>query len=400
MEIKHDNIVYIRDLSEIGGVETYTFEMIKKYKDLDIAVVYKTASPQQVARITKYCMAYQHIGQKIDCKVAIINYDTSIIDYITSKIWKENAKEDEGIYQVVHGDYENSAYKWRPPTDERIKQYIGVTKHICESFKKLTGLDNVIYSYNPLTIEKEKPFLRLISATRLSPIKGKNRMIKLINALDEKGIDYIWYIFTNSKDDFNKENVIFMKPRLDVYKWIEQSDYLIQLSDTEACSYSILEALYRNVPVIVTPLPYLEEIGVKNNENAFILNFDCSNIKYIVDNIFNKPKFNFKHLEDKYNTILAKGKSRYKEGTMVKVKATNWPMGVKDAETGKYPQNGDVWETNEVRAAYLVSKEVVEIIEPDDAEIKENASKEEQDATMQVTEKKPTKKKKKIDRKK
>ena len=51
MSIIHDNIIYVRDISEIGGVETFAYEMVKKYKDLDIAVVYKTAHWKQLERI-------------------------------------------------------------------------------------------------------------------------------------------------------------------------------------------------------------------------------------------------------------------------------------------------------------------------------------------------------------
>ena len=162
MEIKHKNIVYIRDLSKLGGVETFTYEVIKKYHNYDIAVVYVSADNEQIKRIAKYCPVYKHTDQKIECEVAIINYDISIIPFIC-----ENAK----IYQVIHGDYENEAYKWKPPTHPRITAYIGITKHIAESFKRLTGLDNVLMSYNPLTIEPKK--LILISGTRLSPIKRK-----------------------------------------------------------------------------------------------------------------------------------------------------------------------------------------------------------------------------------
>ena len=171
MIIKHDNIIYCKDISIIGGVETWVYELIKKYHDLDIAVVYKTAHPNQIARLEEYCPVYKHTNQDIDCKVAIINYDVSIIPYITEKIWKQNAAENEGIYQTVHGDYENKAYTWKPPTDDRIKAYIGVTKHIVDSFKRITDNKNVILGYNPLTIDKHP--LILISATRLSPIKRK-----------------------------------------------------------------------------------------------------------------------------------------------------------------------------------------------------------------------------------
>ena len=206
--------------------------MVKKYKDLDIAVVYKTANWKQLARIRKYCPAYQHINEDIICKVAIINYDVSIIDYITKDIWKENAKEGEGIYQTVHADYENAAYTWRPPTDERIKAYITITKHIDKSFKKLVGVDNTIQGYNPISDEPDNKIV-LVSATRLSRIKGKDRMVKLANALDRYGVDYVWYIFTNDTKEINNPNIVWMTPRLDVRHWIKQAHYLVQLSDTE-----------------------------------------------------------------------------------------------------------------------------------------------------------------------
>lgn len=195
--------------------------MVKKYHNLDIAVVYKTAHPTQLQRIRKYCPAYQFKGQDIICKVAIINYDTSIIDYI---------KEGK-IYQVIHADYENPAYT-KIPQDKRVYQYIAITKHIAESFKRITGNENVILGYNPLTIEDKKPLV-LVSATRLSKVKGKDRMIKLAEALDKAGIDYIWYVFTTDINEINLPNIYYMKPTLDVWKWICKADYLVQLSDTE-----------------------------------------------------------------------------------------------------------------------------------------------------------------------
>lgn len=354
--IEHANIFYIRDFSELGGVETFVWEMVKKYKDLDIAVVYKNANQKQVKRVRQYCRAYQHINQLIKCKVAIINYDISIIDFID---------KDAEIYQVIHGDYENEAYTWKPPTHERIKEYIGITKHICESFKRITGNKNVMLSYNPLTIQKQEKKLILISATRLSKIKGKDRMIKLANALDNSGIKYIWYVFTNDKKEIQSENVIFMKPRLDVSYWLEQADYLVQLSDTEACSYAINEALYRNIPIIVTPLPYLKEIGIEDKINSYIMEFDCSNINDIVKNINNKPSFQFKKLEDSYNNILNKTKSYYEEEKNMKarVKALKKFEEIIDAERGIKPKEGEEWITSRDRAEFLESKQVVKILE-------------------------------------
>lgn len=305
--IKHANIIYIRDFSELGGVETFTYEMVKKYHNLDIAVVYKTAHISQLRKVAKVCPAYQHTGEPIECDVAIINYDISIIPYIS---------ESADIYQVIHGDYENEAYKWKPPTHPRIKAYIGITKHIVESFRRITGIENVILSYNPLTIIENKPIM-LISGTRLSKIKGKDRMVKLVQELDKRKINYKWIIFTNDLEAIESPNVYYEKPTSDFTKWLNFADYLVQLSDTEACSYSINEALYRNIPVIVTPLPYLKEIGVEDGKNAYIMEFDCSNISSIVDRIENVPKFEFKHLEDNYGKLLAKSKSKYKQQNYV-----------------------------------------------------------------------------------
>ena len=364
MIIKHKNIIYVRDISEIGGVETFAYEMIKKYKDLDIAVVYKTANQKQIDRLEEMCPTYKHENQIIDCEVAIINYDISIIDFITPQIYKENAGKKQGIYQTIHGDYENPVYKWKPPTDDRIKAYIGITKHIVESFKKITGLKNVILGYNPLTIDKNT--IMLISATRLSPIKGKDRIIRLADELDKAGIDYIWYIFTNDTNAILNPNIIYKNPTLDVYKWLSHADYLVQLSDTEACSYSINEALYRNIPVIVTPLPYLKEIGVEDGKNALILDFDCSNIKSVVERIKNVPKFKFKPLEDNYSEILFESKSKYNDPTTFKkvIAIENFSLGkfnkIKNLIRLNNNNNqygfiykGDIFECNELIYMYL-----------------------------------------------
>lgn len=347
--IEHDNILYVRDISVIGGVETFVYEMVKKYHKNDIAVVYKTGHINQLKRLRKYCRVYQHTKQQIKCKVAIINYDVSIIDFIDEKA---------DIYQVIHADYENPAYKWLPPTHERIKQYIAITKHIQESFKKITKLQNVEQIYNPLTIDKSKKLV-LLSATRLSKIKGKHRMQTLASALDKKGIDYIWYVFTTDRCGIDSDNVVYMTPRLDVCYWYDQADYLVQLSDTEGLSYSINEMLYRNKPVIVTPLPYLEEIGVKDNENAYIMKFDCSNVEEIANKITKIPKFEFKKLKDDYEKIIVKGKSHYQEDLKNTINAI-CIRSYKDLEHGVfYKKDDEVKNITLDRYEYLKSLNLV-----------------------------------------
>lgn len=301
MTINHSNIIYVSDISQIGGVETWAYELAKKYHDLDLAVVYKTGDINQIKRLLEYVPVYKFTGEKIQCDVAVINYDTTIVPYIDAKI---------GVYSAVHADYENPAYHCKYPTHPNIKEYICITKHIMESWGRITGNKNLRLCYNPLTVEKSKRPIVLLSATRLSAEKGKDRMQKLATALDNAGVEYIWLVFTNDTDAIKSPNVVFLPPKLDIGRWFEDADYIVQLSSTEACSYTIAEALFRDKPVIVTPLPYLEEIGVENGKNAYIMEFDCSNIGDIVKNITEIPKFKFEKWEDGYGDIFTKKKRR------------------------------------------------------------------------------------------
>ena len=349
--IEHKNILYVRDISLIGGVESFVYEMVKKYHGLDIAVVCKQIEINQLRRLSKYCQVYKHYGEQIKCDVAIINYDTSIIPYIN---------EDAKIYQVIHGDYSDPAYKCKPPTDPRVYKYIAITKHIQNNWEKLTGYSNVMLGYNPLTIEDKEPLV-LVSATRLSRVKGKERMQKLAQALDKARVNYIWYIFTTDKDVEFSPNCIYMKPRLDVNKWIAKADYLVQLSDTEGLSYSINEALYRNIPVIVTPLPYLKEIGVEDGKNAYILDFSCSNVDEIAKKITNKPKFEFKKLSDPYDKILKKSTNNFilNKNKLVKVLITT---SYTDMKLNRFIQKDTILEVDKDRANELINARVGEAI--------------------------------------
>ena len=363
--IQHANIFFVADINVIGGVETYLWELVKKYQDYDIAVVYKTGNEQQINRLKQFCMVYQHTNQKIKCKVAIINYDVSIINFI---------EEGADIYQTIHGDYSNKVYSWKPLTHPRIKDYICITQYMMDTFTQITGKTNTILHYNPLTIDdKNDDMLILVSATRLTKIKGKDRMIALANALDNAGIKYIWYVFTNDVNAIQNPNVVYMKPRLDVRRWIKKADYLVQLSDTEALCYAMFEALFMNVPVICTPFPFLDEFNIKDGKNAWILDFDLSNMKHIVSNIMNKPKFEYKKFDDGYDEVLDHTPSHFKEDKIMKVKVealdTYEKLNITDAVLGRVPKAGEQFEVTKERLNILMGNNAggrifVKIVEP------------------------------------
>jgi len=367
--IEHSNIIYMPNISALGGIETYVYELVKKYHNLDIAVVSKRCDAGQAERIRKYCKLYIHTNQKIKCDVAIINYDQSIIPYIS-----ENAK----IYQTIHADYTNAIYDHKPKPNNRITSFIAITDYLKEKMKDYLAPNKVMLCRNPLTIEESKTIV-IVSATRLHQHKGPQRIIKLAKALDKANVNYIWYIITGDTNAIPEKltpNIIFIKNRLDISKWLNQTDYVCLLSDSEADSYTLKEALYRNIPIITTPLPYLDEIGVKDGINSYIVEFDCSNVNEVASKINNIPKFEYKRLEDRYDKLFTKNPSYYEEERKMKVKVQciqNFYDLEEDErkvrsldtpydEPEKHP-NRNEWITTKERAEHLLSKGLVRIVE-------------------------------------
>ena len=281
-------------------MESYFYYMAKKYcNDFDITILYMNGDRKQINRLRKYVRVVKWDHQKIICEKAFFSYGAGIIDYVDSK---------ENIL-VLHTDYSGSSRSIK--IDPRINRYIGVSQIVCDSFKDITGIEAEL-CYNPIIIDKPKKVLNLISATRLTKEKGKNRMIKFAEGLDKNNIPYLWTIFTNDTDAIKNDNVIYMKPKMDIINYIANSDYLVQLpDDREGYGYVVAESLSVGTPVIVTDVKAYREIGVKNNENGFILDLNLEKVNYM--EIYKKClKFEYESKEDHYNDILAPGKSDYK----------------------------------------------------------------------------------------
>lgn len=352
--IKHSNIFYVRNIHAIGGVETYVYELAKKYKDYDNAIVCKTIDVEQRKRLKKFCPVYVHTDEKIECDVIITNWDTSIFDYVNKEAKK---------YTVLHTDYSNSTEILGLPKDREDITYIGITEDSKKKFENITKINRTILCRNPLEIEEDEPILTLVSATRLTKIKDDGRHLQLAQALDELGIKYIWYIFTTDEYKSNplwqNKNIVKMRNRLDLGWFLKNADWYVQLSSCEGDSYSLKEALYRGTPIVVCELLYFKEIGIKNNENALFYNLDNSNAKDVAKKMKKPFKFKFEHVQDGYNDLLNKTKSNYKE-EIYKVKAI---IDFKDIEENKDRKaNISEWECDKGRMEQLLKVGYIEII--------------------------------------
>lgn len=366
------NVFYFRFLNKIGGIETFFYYLAKKYQDWDITIYYLYGDINQINRLKKYVRVKQYNGEQIECDKAFFNFNLDII---------ENVKAKEYI-QIAHGDYKAMGVK--PNTHKKITKYLGVSKQVCNTYKEITGYDTELV-YNPIEIDEPKKILNLISATRLTAEKGKNRIKKLASILDKSQIPYIWTIFTDDINAINNPNIVYMKPRLDIINYIANADYLVQLSDNEGYCYSVVESLCVGTPVIVTDVPVFKEIGV-NDKNGFILDFDLKDVP--IKKIYNGlPKFEYKPKEDNWSNLLSKGKSIYKEELKMKVKV-KCIINYFDLQLNRNVVKDEEYIVNLPRAEELVKGNVCKIVE----EIKEEPKVE---ATIEFSEEKPKKKRKK-----
>lgn len=343
--MEYKNIFYFYNINSIGGVETFFYYLAKKYKNKDITIFYSIGNEEQIKRLKKYVRVKKYNGEKIKCKKAFFNYGALIIDNV----------EAEEYIQIIHADYK--AQGINPIINPKITKFIGVSKQVCKSFEELTGIKTGLI-YNPIEVDEPKPLLKLISATRLTAEKGKNRIIKLGKLLNEKGIPYIWLIFTNDETKIDNPNIVYMKPRLDITDYMKEADFLVQLSSSEAYCFSVVESLMLGKPVIVTDLPVYKEIGLNNN-NSIKLDLDFEDID--TDKLFKKYEFTYNPKKDNWDKILADGESTYQKDfkKIVKVKCIK---DYDDILLGKHITKDTEYEVNKVRAEELQEHNVAEIM--------------------------------------
>lgn len=333
------NVFFFHTINTIGGVETFFYELAKKYaRKYDITIYYIKADKYQLKRLQNYVRVIQWNGEEVECENAFFNYNLEpLISHIHAK----------HVYEIVHADFKLQD-NITPHIDPRIQTYIAVSNRVRDSFLELTGVECEVCA-NPLTYDKTPNPLFLCSAQRMTSEKGGYRIKGLANKLDQSGIPYCWFIFTNSREKPISPNVMLLPSRLDVRPYIQACDIFVAVSDSEGRCYSIGEKLASGSgKMLITPCPSFFEQGC-NEENSIVLNFDMSNIDDVVDKVktlyeWNMPKKTFKPLkvEDHWEDFLAKGKPTYHPPIYYKVTATDLykKHNIYDVELGFVPAEG------------------------------------------------------------
>jgi glycosyltransferase involved in cell wall biosynthesis len=399
-------IIYQSNIIELGGVETFTYNLSKALSDYyEVLLLYKKCHPNQLYRLM----------QEVECEEYNPNKEYECDICILASSWDgypDTVKAKEYI-QMIHANYKeaNKTFKYVYKPFEKTTKHIAVSKIARDVFKEMYGYECDLM-YNILDEVKEtKPILKLVSATRLSAEKGYNRMLVLIEELKKRNIKFRWTIFTN-KDTYkikpiDIEEVIYMKPRYDIWDYVKEADFGVQLSDTEGYSYFVNECLQYGTPTIVSSFDSAFE-SVEDGISGYILPFKLFETgtkeewdEYL-DKIVNKIPKDFKY-EPKCKTedwlkLLGNPDSKYKaikkerKDKMKKIRAL---QNYTDSLLKKDIVKGDEYIVDNERAEAIVKvifkdKPLAEIIEDIKEEEKESNKEVKPETT---TKKKATKKK-------
>jgi glycosyltransferase involved in cell wall biosynthesis len=275
-------LIYVAAEHAIGGIETWTYNFcVHMHKYYDITVLYDAMfDTRQMDRLLKMVPVIKNdTSRRIVCDTAI---NCRIVKPLPSNI---RARQ---TVQMCHTCYLELWNQTKVPKLADITVFVSETA--AQSFTNKP--DEYVVIHN-LTCPKEahKP-LNLISATRSTPEKGLQRMLKLANLLTAAGIKYVWLYFGKNAINGAPRNLIQMPPDLDIADYMTWADYLVQLSDSEAFGYSIVEALELGTAVITTPLDVLPELGIHEGEHGYTVPFEVDG--FDVQKLLDIPQFEYR----------------------------------------------------------------------------------------------------------
>lgn len=308
-------LIYVASEHEIGGIETFTYNFCKHMsKYYDIAVLYDAKfDSAQMARLLEIVPVIKGDGKTIICDTAI---NTRIVKDLPKYI---KAKK---TIQMCHTCKMELWGQLHVPQDKDIKVF--VSEAAAKTFDEKPGEYQVIHN---LTYPQDgQKALVLVSATRPTPEKGLKRMLKLGQMMDAAGISYIWLYFSQERIPNTPSNMIYMKPTLDILPFIRMADYLVQLSDSEAFGYSIIEALEAGTAIITSPLDVLQELGIEEGVHGYVVPFEVE--QFDCNKLLDVPKFEFAwdnaKIIKKWRKLLGNSKPtrKYKPDQFKKVRIT------------------------------------------------------------------------------
>ena len=281
--IRAQVVIYCQFAAKVGGITTFIRNFCKLMKNhYDIVFVYEKIDFLQLKEISKMvkCVEYGSY-YTIVCDTLILN---RLTDLIHPNIYYKK------VVQMIHCCRQTTM---RVPEGRDL--YINVSQAAKDSWGDVCK--DALVIHNPLIDKGDKLFM--ISATRIGATdKGDNdkRMRIFANMLNDKEIPFVWLNFSDRSLEKPPKNFYNMPAMSDVTRLIKAADYLVQLSDEEAYSYAILEALACHTAVLATPFDSLFEQGFIDGKTGYLIpkdmDFDVEKLKKVPNFQYNQENEN------------------------------------------------------------------------------------------------------------
>ena len=347
--IKTQVVIYIKNTAAIGGIETFILHFVSLMsKYYDIVLMIQNVTPELRVRYARL-MRVVPVTQEVACDTLMM---MRIIDAIP-----ENVHFKKSI-RMCHACKTTDWLHIPNDSDEAVCVSAASKKSFKEEGKR------AIVIHNPI-IKTEKKALLLVSATRIPAMdKGYNekRMRQLAELLLKEGIPFLWFNFSDNALPDAPKGFFNVGTYQGCQEYIAKADYLVQLSDAEAYSYSILEALINNTAVIVTPFESAAEQGVVDGQNGYVVPYDMN---FAVRKLLDVPQFEYEYDNEpiikQWRELLGNKKPKgdyvvYKQD----VHFARVIRSYRDMELNQDMRIGDVVDMRADRINYLISLGLVE----------------------------------------
>lgn len=304
-------IVQMTYLNDIGGIETAMANMSAAFPDANFCFVVNSHASNAEAQILRLAQRHDVL---ID-KSGNMHYNGDIALLFTPIMQSVPFERIHCpiVYQFIHSDIGKLMemeqwhdFKWQP--HPKVKKVISVSETAKESLKQALGVDSEVLA-NILAEPSKRPVFLCLS--RATPEKGIDRLLKMVQAFDRAGKDYVLYL-CSTLDPYgqyyhelkNSSHVVLVEPNPYNDSLMRCADYLVQLSSCESYCYSVHQATAQGVAVIGTKIPEIEKV-IKDGKNGYLLNLDMSNLD--VEKIFNKiprPKAKPEPIDSNWQKVL------------------------------------------------------------------------------------------------
>ena len=341
-------VIYSEHFGAVSGITSFTYNFcqnLRKY--YDITVMYGAMDPQHVARFSQIVRTVPKTDTRIACDVLIIN---RLNDPIPDNV------QYNRVIQMCHAC---QSCGLTIPNDR--DELVVVSQAAKDSW--LGSADSGIV-INNMPYKTGGRTLMLVSTTRVGCAdKGDcdDRMRTLARMLDAAGIPWLWFNFSDKVLSDMPGTFVTMPPQVDVQPYISRADYLVQLSDQEACSISILEALTNNVPVIATPFPSLYEQGFIDAVHGYVVPYSMD---FDANKLLSIPRFYFMYDTqlriDQWRDLLGWKKKAPKKYTPPQYESVRVLRRYHDVALNRMMSVGEVIAMPTDRTTYLVARDLVE----------------------------------------